>query len=154
MKSHRQELIPVLCLGAALLVAACGEDGTQSPPARPDVSLKQQTEEGGNLAPLDLVYVCGNTFLATNSTRSTVHLTYRVVGSSETGGVTLPPGPVEDPGHSETELNTKKPGIVELYQEGQRVVRRRNQKLPCGAPAAARNWSWVIKPLPSISRST
>ena len=137
MKSHRQELIPVLCLSAALLIAACGEDGTQSPPARPDVSLKQQTEEGGNLAPLDLVYVCGNTFLATNSTRSTVHLTYRVVGSSETGGVTLPPGPVEDPGHSETELNTKKQGIVELYQEGQRVVRRRNLKLPCGAPAAA-----------------
>ena len=139
MQSNRRGLLPVLCLSAALLfLGACAEDDSHSPPDRPDISLKQQAREGGNLAPLDLVYVCGNKFLATNSTRSTVHLTYRVVGSSETGSVTMPPGPVEDPGHSETELETKKQGVVELYQDGQRVVRRRNLKLPCGAPAAAR----------------
>ena len=139
MQSNRRGLLPVLCLSAALLLlGACAEDDSHSPPDRPDISLKQQAREGGNLAPLDLVYVCGNKFLATNSTRSTVHLTYRVVGSSETGSVTMPPGPVEDPGHSETELETKKQGVVELYQDGQRVVRRRNLKLPCGASAAAR----------------
>ena len=141
MQSNRQRLPPVLRLGAALLLAACGEDGSHSPPGRPEVSLKPQAEEGGNLAPLDLIYVCGNKFLATNSTRSTVHLTYRVTGSSDAGGVTLPPGPVEDPGHSETELETKKSGIVELYQDGQRVVRRRNLKMPCGAPAMLRSAS-------------
>ncbi len=138
MHTNRRVPLPALFLSAALLLQACGEDGSHSPPARPDVSLKQQTEEAGNLAPLDLVYVCGNKFLATNSTRHTVHLTYRVVGSSETGGITLPPGPVEDPGHSEAELETKKQGIVELYLEGERVVRRRNLNMLCGAPAAAR----------------
>jgi PKD repeat protein len=136
MRSNRPDVLSVLCLGAALLLAGCGEDGSYSPPARPDLAPKEQPEEGGNLAPLDLVYVCGSKFLATNSTRSTVHLTYRVVGSSETGGVTLPPGPLVDPAHSETELETKKQGIVELYRDDQRVVRRRNLKLPCGPPAA------------------
>ena len=139
MRSNRQSLFPVLLLGTALLLAACGEDGSHSAPDRTDPSLKQQqtSDEGGNLAPLDLIYICGNKFLATNSTRRTVHLTYRVVGSSETGGVTLPPGPIEDPGFSETELETKKQGILELYKDGQRVVRRRNLKMLCGAPAAA-----------------
>ena len=50
-----------------------------------------------------------STSAGTNSSRPTppaaaVHLTYRVVGTSETGGITLPPGPTEDPGHSETEM--------------------------------------------------
>ena len=49
----------------------------------------------------------------------------------------MPPGPIEDPGHSETELETAKKGIVELYQDGERVVRRRNLNRPCGAPAVA-----------------
>ena len=137
MQFNRQALHSGLSLGMVLLLAACGEDGSQAPTERPEISLKQLAEEGGNLAPLDLVYVCGNKFIATNSTRRTVHLTYRVAGSSETGGVTLPPGPVEDPGHSESELETKREGIVELYQDGQRLVRRRNLKLPCGAPAMA-----------------
>jgi PKD repeat protein len=94
-------------------------------------------EPEGNPGPLDLLYVCGNKFLAINSTRATVHLTYRVVGSSETGGITLPPGPVEDPGYSETELETTKQGIVELYRGEERVTRRRNLKLPCGAAPMA-----------------
>jgi hypothetical protein len=126
----------VLC-GVLLLVAACGDD-SQSPPARVEPRAEQlSTDEPGNLAPLDLVYVCGNKFLATNSNRSSVQLTWRVVGTSETGSITLPPGPIEDPGHSETELETAKKGIVELYQDGERVVRRRNLNRPCGTPAVA-----------------
>ena len=59
----------VLC-GVLLLVAACGDD-SQSPPARVEPRAEQlSTDEPGNLAPLDLVYVCGNKFLATNSNRS------------------------------------------------------------------------------------
>jgi PKD repeat protein len=128
---------PALAFGALLLVAACGED-SHSPPERPEVPAEQlRAEEAGNPAPLDLVYVCGNKFLALNSTRGTVHLTYRVVGTSETGGITLPPGPIEDPGFSETELETTGQGIVELYRDGDRVARRRNLKMPCGPPALA-----------------
>ena len=138
MRSTLRGLGPGLMLcGALLLLAACGDD-SQSPPARVEPRAEQlSTDEPGNLAPLDLVYVCGNKFLATNSNRSSVQLTWRVVGSSETGSITLPPGPIEDPGHSETELETAKKGIVELYQDGERVVRRRNLNRPCGAPAVA-----------------
>lgn len=44
------------------------------------------------LEPVDLVYICGNKFLATNATRSPVHVTYRVVGTDETGSLTLREG--------------------------------------------------------------
>src|SRR5688572_10829686 len=147
--------------GLILLLAGCAEDGSHAPDAHLQVPLEEQRlEESGNLAPLDLVYVCGNKFLATNSTRAAVHLTYRVVGTSETGGITLPPGPIEDPGHSETELETTHPGIVELSRDGERVVRRRNLKTACGAPAlaslaagsAAEAGSWTDPfPWPSVA---
>jgi PKD repeat protein len=89
------------------------------------------------LAPVDLVYVCGTKFLATNSTRSTVHVTYRVEGTGETGGVTLPQGLEDEPGFSETQLETKERGVVELYRDGELVARRLNQGIACGAPAMA-----------------
>jgi PKD repeat protein len=88
-------------------------------------------------SPVDLVYVCGTKFLATNSTRSTVHVTYRVDGTAETGGLTLPEGLEDEPGFSETELETKEPGVVELYRDGELVARRLNRGIPCGAPAMA-----------------
>ena len=132
MASVRSFLPLALPLGATLLVGAC--DSGQSPPSRPELPADAGNHEGGNLAPLDLVYVCGNKFLATNATRSSVYLTYRVVGTHETGSLALPPGPVEDPGHSETELETSTRGIVELYQDDQRVARRINEGTSCGAP--------------------
>ena len=151
----------LLPLGLLAFLAGCAEDGAHSPPARAGAPLEEQRiEEAGNLGPLDLVYVCGNKFLATNSTRAAVHVTYRVVGTSEAGGITLPPGPIEDPGHSETELETTKRGIVEIYRDGERVVRRRNLKLACGAPplaglsaaSAADGGSWTPQfPWPSVA---
>jgi PKD repeat protein len=87
------------------------------------------------LGPVDLVYLCGNKFLVTNSTKSPVHVEYRVVDTDETGSLTLPEGPAEDPGFSETALETGARGSVELYQDGQRVARRRNEGTMCGAPA-------------------
>jgi galactose oxidase len=87
------------------------------------------------LLPVDLVYVCGNKFLATNATPSTVQVEYRVAGTNETGGLTLRGGPGGDPGYSETELETSSTGVVELYRDGVRVIRRDNEGHPCGAPA-------------------
>jgi PKD repeat protein len=138
MRSSRRGLGPALVVwGILFALGGCGED-TQSPPDRVETSPELlSNDEPGNLAPLDLVYVCGNKFLATNSNRTSVHLTWRVVGSSETGSITLPPGPLEDPGHSETELETAKKGSVELYRDDERVVRRRNLNRPCGAHAVA-----------------
>jgi hypothetical protein len=85
--------------------------------------------------PLDLLYVCGNRFLVTNATRSPVEVTYRVAGTQESGSLTLREGPGEDPGYSETELETTKRGVVELYQDDQMVARRGNGGSSCGAPA-------------------
>ena len=133
MPSLRCVFSVLLALGAAALAGACTE-GTQSPPSRSD---PVENPEGGNLAPLDLIYVCGNKFLATNATQTSVYLTYRVVGTSETGSLALPPAPAEDPGHSETELETSGRGVVELYQDDQRVARRINEGTSCGAPPLA-----------------
>jgi hypothetical protein len=87
--------------------------------------------------PFDLIYVCGNKFLATNTSRVPVQVTYRVVGSGETGNLTLPGAPVTDPDHTETELETVKSGAVELYQDDRQVAHRTNQHLPCGPSASS-----------------
>ena len=137
MRSPRRRLGQAMVYGAFLVLGACGED-SHSPPSRAETPVEHlTTDEPGNLAPLDLVYVCGNKFLATNAHRRSVHLTWRVLGTPETGSITLSPGPTEDPGHSETELETAGSGILELYQDGVRVVRRRNLNRACGAPAVA-----------------
>jgi PKD repeat protein len=151
MHSGRWDLSVAVLLCGGALVTAC-QDNSQSPPSRPEVP-EENSPEAGNLAPLDLVYVCGNKFLATNSTRSAVNVTYRVAGTNETGALTLGATPGGDPWFSETELETVERGAVELYHNDERVASRRNQGLPCGAspasfamarlgiPASAGQWS-------------
>jgi PKD repeat protein len=150
-KANRPEFSLVLAIGAALFLSAC-QDNSQSPPGRPEL-LSEDSPEASNLAPLDLVYICGNKFLATNSMRSAVTVTYRVAGTNETGALTLRESPGGDPGFSETELETVERGAVELYWNDERVARRRNQGLSCGAsppssavaalgnPASAGQWT-------------
>lgn len=99
-------------------------DSAQSPPGRPE-QPSTDDPHGSNPKPVDLVYVCGNKFLATNGTTSAVHVTYRVAGTQETGGLTLREGTGGDPGYSETELETTNAGSVELYQDNERLVTRR-----------------------------
>jgi PKD repeat protein len=121
--------------GALTFVLGGCRDDSQSPLSRPEPPRPEDAPEGSMLAPLDLVYICGNRFLATNSTAHAAQVTYRVVGTGETGTLTLPGGPAEDPGYSETELETSERGIVELYHDDERMSRRRNEGLSCGAPA-------------------
>ena len=137
-----------------MLVTAC-RDESQAPPSRPEPPI-HEGPGGSMLEPLDLVYVCGNKFLATNSTLATVQLEYRVIGTDESGSITLRPGVAEgDQSWSETELETRERGVVELYQDDQRVARRRNEAIPCGAspfsaamaslgPAESGSWSAPI----------
>ncbi|HZN97675.1 MAG TPA: hypothetical protein VFB61_08100, partial [Gemmatimonadales bacterium] len=122
----------VLVLGTStMLVAACHDD-SQAPPSRPEPPI--EGPGGAMLGPLDLVYVCGNKFLATNATQETVELEYRVVGTDERGSITLRPGVAEgDQSWSETELETRERGVVELYRDDQRVARRPNEGNFCGA---------------------
>src|ERR1700694_3142995 len=159
MKPVRLELS--VLLGASVLLLSACQDNSQSPPGQPGAPAGD-SPEASNLAPVDLAYVCGNRFLATNSTRSPVKLTYRVAGTNETGGLTLGERPLGgDPWFSETELETGERGGVELYQGDEGVARRRNQGLPCGAsspslataplgpPASAGQWSAPF-PWPNI----
>ena len=134
----------MLTLGTALLASACLDSG-QSPPARPDAP-EGEGLEGSMLGPVDLVYLCGNKFLVTNSIKRQVQVEYRVVGTEETGGLTLPEGPAEDPGYSETALETRAHGAVELYQDGQRVARRRNGGAACGAAAISASMAGISSP--------
>ena len=127
-------LLPVLVL------AACGEDQSpisQGPPEGPEPPGETEGPEGIMSQPFDLVYVCGNKFLATNTSRVPVQVTYRVVGTNETGSLTMPAAPATDPAHTETELETVERGVVELYQNDGRVAHRINQGLPCGPSASS-----------------
>jgi WD40 repeat protein len=134
MRTPRTEPALSLWVAAALTLTGC-QDTAQSPPARPEPPRQEGSDEN-TLGPLDLVYVCGNKFLATNAMPSSVQVEYRVVGTSETGDLTLEQGPGGDPGYSETELETAQAGAVELYHDDLRVARRRNEGLPCGTQAA------------------
>lgn len=135
MHTNRARLFILVSMGVALPFSACLDNG-QSPPARPEIP-PVAGPAGSALAPVDLVYVCGNKFLATNSTNAPVQVEYRVVGARESGILTLREGPGVDPGYSETELETAEPGVVELFQDDQRVARRPNEGLPCGTPAVS-----------------
>jgi galactose oxidase len=131
MRVNSATLVSILGPGfVSLLVSACQDSG-QSPGGRPEVPVVTGPA-GSTLAPVDLVYVCGNKFLVTNSTSSVAEVEYRVVGTNESGRLALREGPGEDPGYSETELETGKPGVVELYHDDTRVARRANEGLPCG----------------------
>src|SRR5262249_52269556 len=123
-----------ICL-CTIALAGCGEE-SQSPPSRPGSPQDQPGPAGSMLRPVDLVYICGNKFLATNATAATVHVVYHVVGTEERGALDLRPGRLEaDQAHSETELQTVERGAVELWVNDERVTRRPNDGRTCGSPA-------------------
>jgi Domain of unknown function (DUF1929)/Glyoxal oxidase N-terminus len=141
----------VLCAGAALLVNAC-QDSSQSPGSRPETPPGPPPESAA-LGPIDLIYVCGNKFLATNATGAPVQVEYRVAGTEETGTLTLAEGPDQDPAYSETELEMTQAGAVELYRDGRRVAYRPNEASPCGASASPMSASVTALAGPETSGS-
>jgi galactose oxidase len=128
-----RRLRAVVWLGLSTLTLFGCQDTGQSPPSRPDAP--GGTPGTSQPGPVDLVYVCGNKFLVTNANPTPVQVVYRVAGTNESGPLMLPGGPGGDPGYSETELETKTPGVVELYDDDVRVARRINEGSACGAPA-------------------
>jgi hypothetical protein len=64
-----------------------------------------------------------------------VQVEYRVAGTDEGGSLRLVEGPAEEPGFSETELETTERGVVELFLNNLRVARRSNDGSRCGASA-------------------
>ena len=130
MRRYGVHVLALWAVSSALILTAC-QDGTQSPPPKADVPPP------GGITPssLDLIYVCGNKFLVTSSISKPVQVSYRVAGTSESGQLTLREAPSEDPGFSETELETTNSGVVELFHDEVRVSRRVNEGVLCG-PAA------------------
>jgi PKD repeat protein len=134
MSPFRAPLPWAICL-CTIVLAGCVDD-SQSPASRPEPPQDQGGPAGSMLRPVDLVYVCGNKFLATNATPRAVHVVYHVVGTEERGSLDLRPGRMEqDQAHSETELQTVEKGTVELWVNDERVTRRPNEGRTCGAPA-------------------
>jgi hypothetical protein len=123
-----------LVVFAALLLPACHDTG-QAPPSRPEPPGSNEPEIAA-AGPIDLVYLCGNKFLITNTDLEAAHVEYRVVGTGESGGLTLDAGVDGDPGFSETELETVEAGTVELYLDDVRIARQQNAKSGCGASAS------------------
>jgi galactose oxidase-like protein/glyoxal oxidase-like protein len=146
VRTDRAQFSLAVCASVALVLNAC-QDNEQAPPTRPETPQHAAAE--GVLRPIDLIYVCGNKFLATNATGTSVKVEYRVVGTNETGRLTLPVGPAEDPGYGETELETSEHGDVELYRDEQRVARRQNENSQCG-PSASR-FAASVTPLASAA---
>ncbi len=129
---------PALVLPFAILplfLAGCSDTG-QSPVARPEPPPPGEPE-GSRVAPLDLVYVCGNKFLITNALPSAARVEYRVAGTEERASLSVEAGSGGDPGYSETEVETINTGEVELYHDDVRVARHPNDGVACGAPAIA-----------------
>jgi Domain of unknown function (DUF1929)/Galactose oxidase, central domain len=122
----------IMGLGVACVLLSSCQDGGQAAPR--SGSEPPRDETGGSMlaGPLDLVYICGNKFLVTNSNPAPLEVTYRVAGTKETGSLTLTPGPGGDPGYSETEVETSEGGTLELYHENERVASRPNEGLACG----------------------
>jgi hypothetical protein len=137
MQYRLRSLLPLLPL---LVLAACNVEQpltSQRLPESPRPPRETEEPEGVLARPFDLIYVCGNKFLATNTTQVPVTVTYRVIGTSEADSLTMPPAPVTDPDHTETELETVERGMVELYQNDRRVAYRANGDIPCGPAASA-----------------
>jgi galactose oxidase len=133
LRTHPRARVAAFSVLSTAVLFACQDSG-QTPEGRPEAP--PVTGPGGSmLLPVDLVYVCGNKFLVTNATPSTVQVEYRVAETTETGGITLRGGPGGDPGYSETELETAAAGTVELYRDGSVIARRDNDGRACGSPA-------------------
>jgi PKD repeat protein len=128
--------VPVLTM-SVMFATACHND-SQEPRSRAEPPIHEPSESE-MLAPIDLIYVCGNKFLATNSTDRPTEVSYRVAGTEDTGTLSLAARSGEDDGgRSETELTTRERGVVELYQNDQRLTRRQNGNMPCGpSPSTA-----------------
>ena len=120
---------------AALLVGGCQDSG-QAPAIRPEPPPSDEPE-ASRIAPVDLVYLCGNRFLVTNSSSSALRVEYRVAETGEAGVLSLEAGPGGDPGFSETEFETGRSGEVELYLDDVRVARSPNYGHACGTPAVS-----------------
>ncbi|MGH7579623.1 MAG: galactose oxidase-like domain-containing protein [Gemmatimonadales bacterium] len=133
--SHLARRAAGLGCAAALATGACVDEHSQAGPAVGEPP-PGDVEVGAD-APLDLSYLCGNRFVVTSAYGAPINVTYRVAGSTEDGAVEVAAALAEDPAVSEAMIETRTRGTVQIFLDGQPVVARANEGVPCSpAPAA------------------
>jgi galactose oxidase len=120
---------------AALLVfatAACQDNARTGPPE--------------DLAPISVAYLCGNDFELESRKSTAVAIEYQVVGTSETGELSLAAGSADHP--SATRLTTMKSGDLRIASGAEESVPVPNLATSCPLPpsmsepqATAGEWS-------------
>jgi galactose oxidase len=125
-------------LAAALLAStgACADDQDHGPgPKTQPPAVEEGPDESD--APVRLAYVCGNRFLVTNTHTVPVTVTYRVSGTAEEGAASLAAAKPGDPEFTESTVETRNRGAVELFLEGRRIQIRANRAIPCSPSTPA-----------------
>jgi galactose oxidase len=108
-------------LPAILLVLATAACQDNAKPGPPDA-----------LAQLTVTYVCGSDFDLQSWNSNPLTIQYQVVGTSEAGELSLPPGSGGAP--STTRLTTLTPGDVKVSYEGEESATVANQATTCTLP--------------------
>lgn len=126
-------------LSAALLAFTLAAFGG---PLEEETEAQEPAAAADALAdPIQLYYVCGNTFKVWNYLSTQVTVSYAVENSTETGTLVLPPPP-SGQARSETFFTTRTVGTVFLYRDGVHIKSYANLKRPCGGSEAGRVGSW------------
>jgi galactose oxidase-like protein len=86
------------------------------------------------LAQLKLTYICGSDFDLQSWNSSALTVGYQVIGTSEAGELSLPPG--SDGAPSTTRLTTLTSGDVKISYEGEESAPVANQGTTCSLPPA------------------
>jgi len=111
----------------ALTFVACEQSREPTSPGKQLESIEET---------IRVSHICGNKFLISNRNRFTVEVIWRIRSSDEHGVKVLPPATPEDPGFSETEIETKHHGTLELSLRGHRLKVLPNQTASCAAAPA------------------
>ena len=114
MRGARQ--LPAIVL--VLATAACQDNARPGP--------------ANGFAQLTVTYLCGNDFDLLSRNSRTLTIEYGVVGTSEAGELSLPPGSGSAP--STTRLTTQTPGDLKISYEGEESAPVANHATTCPLP--------------------
>ncbi|HYC32213.1 MAG TPA: hypothetical protein VEB59_07975, partial [Gemmatimonadales bacterium] len=119
----------------ALILAACQQDSV--PTAEPTAAAPALVVDPETIT---LTYVCANRYSVRNTGPIEATVTYVVVGTSESGQLTLP-APVSPATHTDTPLTTQSTGTVQLLLEGTVIEEVPNGARSCPPdPVSAGLW--------------
>lgn len=105
-------------------------------PSRPALANVSRSAAPFNADSIHLAYVCGKRFRICNENDFPAEVTWDVIGSADSGHLTLPPRPAGQP-YSETYLFTSVIGLTRLHYQGTVIEASPSLGTPCIVPATA-----------------